>query len=260
MRTFVITGAASGIGKATAELLTSRGDRVIGVDLAGADIDADLASEGGRASLLDRVTALADGRGVDAVIAVAGVAMASSLTVRVNYFGAVETMTGLRSLLEYSATPRGVVVASFSAVQDCDPELLGMLRAGDENAAVRRADELAASGRGHLNYPSSKRAIVEWVREASITNEWAGAGIPLNAVGPGIILTPMTAALLETEQGREQLNAVVPMRLHGPAEPVVIARTLAWVAGVENTHMTGQVLFVDGGAEATIRGARVFGD
>ncbi|MBW8752524.1 MAG: reductase, partial [Propionibacteriales bacterium] len=47
MRTYVVSGAASGIGAATAALLTSGGDRVIGVDLHGADVQADLATADG---------------------------------------------------------------------------------------------------------------------------------------------------------------------------------------------------------------------
>lgn len=84
-------------------------------------------------------------------------------------------------------------------------------------------------------------------------------GIPLNGVGPGIIVTPMTAPLMETEEGRQGLMQVVPMPLSVPAEPVVIAKALDFLTSVDNTHMAGQVLFVDGGADVVMRGPRVFG-
>lgn len=257
-RTYVVTGAASGIGRATKALLESQGHRVVGIDLRGSDIDSDLSSETGRQVLVSAVTA-ATGGAIDGVIAVAGVSLPTSLTVRVNYFGAVATLEHLQPLLAASAEPRAVVVASFSAVQDNDTELVDLLRAGDEDAAVRRADELAEAGQGDLIYASTKRAIAEWVRAESITSDWAGAGTPLNGVGPGVILTPMTEQLLETPEGRSQLMHAVPMPLHGPAAPEVIADVLAWLASAENTHITGQVLFVDGGADASIRGPRVFG-
>lgn len=84
--------------------------------------------------------------------------------------------------------------------------------------------------------------------------EWAGAGIPLNVVAPGIIATPMTADLIATEQGREALLRMVPMPLNGVAEPVVVARLLAWLGSEENTHLCGQVIYVDGGSDVVLRG------
>lgn len=258
MRTYVVTGSASGIGKATKELLEERGNQVIGIDLANADLELDLSTAEGRDSLYDAVFA-ASGGSIDAIIAVAGVARFDALTVKVNHFGAVATLETLRPLLNGSDAPRAVVVSSFSSLQDNDPQLVGLLHAGDEAAAVARADELAEQQLGHLIYASTKRAISEWVRTQSITPEWAGAGIPLNAVGPGVIITPMTAPLMETQEGRDQLAQIVPMPLNGPAEPIVIARMLAWLASDENTHMAGQTVYVDGGADVAIRGAHVFG-
>ena len=58
-RTYVVTGAASGIGAATADLLKSRGNTVIGVDIRDTDIIADLTTEEGRGGLADAVAELA---------------------------------------------------------------------------------------------------------------------------------------------------------------------------------------------------------
>ncbi|WP_167051742.1 SDR family oxidoreductase [Salinibacterium sp. ZJ77] len=258
MRTYVVTGSASGIGKATKELLEERGNQVIGIDLANADLELDLSTAEERDSLYDAVAA-ASGGSIDAIIAVAGVARFDALTVKVNHFGAVATLEKLRPLLNGADAPRAVVVSSFSSLQDNDPQLVELLHSGDEAAAVARADELAEQQLGHLIYASTKRSISEWVRTQSITPEWAGAGIPLNAVGPGVIITPMTAPLMQTQEGRDQLAQIVPMPLNGPAEPIVIARMLAWLASDENTHMAGQTVYVDGGADVAIRGAHVFG-
>jgi hypothetical protein len=61
-------------------------------------------------------------------------------------------------------------------------------------------------------------------------------------------------APLDDEASREQLLAQWPMPLNGVAEPVVLARVLAWLASVENTHLCGQVVFADGGVDVLRRG------
>ncbi|MFD5318064.1 SDR family oxidoreductase [Streptomyces sp. NPDC127098] len=257
-RTHLVTGSASGIGRATRELLESRGDRVIGVDIHDADLVRDLSDPEHRAGLRADVAALAPD-GLDAVHAVAGVNLPGSLTARVNYFGAVATLRELRPLLAGSSAPAAVAVASFATLMPADEPLLAALRAEDEPGAVAAADALADRGQGARVYPTSKRALAEWVRERSVTPEWAGAGIPLNAVAPGVIRTPMTAELLATPERRDALFQQVPSPLNGAAEPAAVAGLLAWLTSAENRHVTGQVIFADSGAEATLRGPGVFG-
>ena len=253
-RTIVVTGAASGIGKATAELLTSRGDKVIGVDLAGSDINVDLTTAAGRSALVEQVTEHSGGT-IDGVLAIAGLAAPIPATVAVNFFGMVATLEGLRGLLAGSDAPRAAGVASMASLHPVDDELVAALTAGDEAAALARAEVLAADpATGYLIYASTKKAFAQWVRRNAVTDAWAGANIPLNAIAPGVIVTPMTAPLLETEEGREQIRAGVPMPLNGFAEAIVPARLLAWLVSEENSHLAGQVVFVDGGSDAVIRG------
>lgn len=169
-RTYVVTGAASGIGRATKDLLESRGEKAIGVDLHDADIEADLSTAEGRNELLPKVTELSGGS-IDAVIAVAGVSAPANVTIKVNYFGAVATLENLRPLLAESEAPRAALVTSFSALQENDPELVDLMVSGDEAAAVARADALVAQDKGTLLYASSKRAIAEWIRSTSVSDE-----------------------------------------------------------------------------------------
>ena len=93
-----------------------------------------------------------------------------------------------------------------------------------------------------------------WIRRESVTADWAGAGIPLNGVGPGIVVTPMTAELLATDEGRELADTAVPMPLGGHAEPADVAALLGFLVSPANTRITGQVVFVDGGCDAVLRG------
>ncbi len=253
-RTYVVTGAASGIGKATRELLIERGETVIGVDIRDADVTVDLSTPAGRTELVDKVSALSGGK-IDAILAVAGLASPTEKTAAVNYFGTVGTLEGLRPLLLNSPAPRAVAVTSMASLFPPDDALLDALLAGDEPRALARAAALAAGTpeEGSLIYGTTKRALARWIRNHAATADWAGASIPLNGVAPGVVETPMTADLIATPQQRDTLTQMVPMPLNGIFEPRSVAYLLAWLTSEENAHLCGQIVFIDGGSDVTIR-------
>jgi NAD(P)-dependent dehydrogenase (short-subunit alcohol dehydrogenase family) len=246
-RTYVITGSASGIGQATRELLENQGHRVIGVDLAGAEVIADLATPSGRDALVDGVRAHTGGR-LDAVIASAGVGHEEPDTIRVNYFGAVATIEGLRPLLARGTDPRAVLLSSVASLLPVSQAIVDACLAGEEEAAVIAAKEAV----GQV-YASSKAALARWVRRSAVSAEWADAGIPLNAVAPGLIITPMMAPHLAIDEVRAMLDQVLPMPLGGHGRPEQVAELISWLASPQNSMTTGQVIFIDGGTDATIR-------
>lgn len=254
-RTYVVTGAASGIGKATKELLESRGDKVISVDLRNADITVNLATEEGIAQLTSEATRLSGGT-IDGILAIAGLAAPVAATVAVNFYGAVATLESLRPLLLGSSAPRAALVTSMASLFPPDDALLNALLDGDRADAMARATELAGGTpqQANLIYGTSKRALARWVRRNAASAEWAGAGIPLNAAAPGVVLTPMTADLTATEEERTALLAQVPMPLGGFFGPEAVADLLVWLTGESNAHLCGQVIFIDGGSDVVIRG------
>jgi NAD(P)-dependent dehydrogenase (short-subunit alcohol dehydrogenase family) len=247
-RVIVVTGSASGIGAATRAYLEHQGCVVIGVDLQDADIDADLASTEGRQRMVAEVAAHSP-PGIDGIVANAGLHRSDSMSIRVNYFGAVATLEGLRPLLR-PQEPRAVLVASRAVLLPVADDVLEACLGGDEELAVRLADGRAAHDRGLL-YPTSKRAAARWLRRAAPSADWAGSGIPLNAVAPGSVRTAMTAHRSAEEQGR--LLQERPMPLGGQARPEEVAPVIGWFLHPENTKVSGQVLFVDGAGEALMR-------
>jgi NAD(P)-dependent dehydrogenase (short-subunit alcohol dehydrogenase family) len=246
-RTYVITGSASGIGAATQELLQARGHHVIGADLHDADVVADLATEQGRGHLVDEVKRLSGGT-IDAVLAVAGVDIAGPPTIAINYYGAVATLVGLRPLLVGSAEPRAVAVSSITSVHPFDQQLLDAMLDGSEEQALSRAQT------AQYAYATSKRALSRWIRRNAVSDDWAGAGIPLNAIAPGLVRTELLERLFADPATKERIDAGSPMPLGGPYKPVVAAELLAWLTSEENGHMTGQTIFLDGGADVVLRG------
>ena len=257
MRTCVVTGAASGIGAATAALLERNGHRVIGVDLRDATVIADLATAEGRAGMVQDVSELAGGV-VDVVVANAGTIGQGATDLRLNFYGTIATLDGLRPLLARSASPRAVVTASQAVVHEVHDDLVAACLDEDEDAAVATLPAEPSAFDATWIYASTKRALATWVRAHAPTPAWAGSGIALNAVAPGVVRTPMTQPLLDDPVGAELLTAAIPMPLGGVVEPGAIAHVIDFLAAAETTAMTGQVLFVDGGGDCVLRGADIW--
>ena len=248
-RKVVVTGAASGIGKATADLAESQGWQVIRADLKEGDVQADLSNSQGREQFVEGVKAVA-GDSLDAVVACAGLAMAEPVTLKVNYYGMTASIEGLQPLLAEGNHPRAVGIASVASIMSSVPELVEALLDKDEAAALN----VATDDMKEALYGSSKAAFARWVRRNAGQKAWAGSGILLNAVAPAMVLTPMTANLTADQETRAGIEQAMPMPIGRDAEPEEIAELLFWLASPANSMMVGQVVFVDGGTDVTLRG------
>ena len=262
----MVTGSASGIGAATARRLAEAGARIIGCDMRDADVIADLATEAGRAALADGVTRLSGGR-IDAVIANAGGGPAETM-LQLNFFGAVATLERLRPLLAKSDAPRAVAVSSISSMREDTAGLVEACLAMDEEAAVAAAWRAFDAGQLGRNaddgmpdaaqvplalYGAAKAALQRWCRKSAPTPDWAGAGIALNVVALGFYDTPGAAYVLNDPERRAAMGEMTPLRGSFPGRPEAAAALLAWLAGPENTQLTGQILFADGGFECRVK-------
>ena len=178
MRTTVITGSASGIGAATRARLAARGERVIGVDLRDAEVEADLASAEGRSKAIERIGVLC-GERLDGLVTCAGLAglpgRPGHVLTALNYFGTIELLEALRPLLARGTQPAAVAISSNSTTTSplVPRELSDRLLAGDAEGAAALADRLGSLA----CYAPTKLAVAHWVRRHAPTPDWIGAEI-----------------------------------------------------------------------------------
>ncbi|MFC7495331.1 MULTISPECIES: SDR family oxidoreductase [unclassified Nocardioides] len=257
MRTYVVSGAASGIGAATARMLRGQGHRVIGIDRAegeGVDVVADLATREGRAGAVAAVKQAADT--IHGVVPAAGIAgrtgVDSALLVSVNFFGAIALVTGLHEELTRGATDAGagVVLLASNSITGMPgwnaPVAQACLR--DDEATAR---EEAAKVDSVMVYPSSKASLAWWSRREGVKPEWAGAGIRLNSVAPGATETPM----VEEMRADPLLGAAVdsyPTAIGRTGRPEEVAATIGFLLSEGAGNIVGAVIFVDGGTDAML--------
>ena len=247
MSVIALTGSAGGMGRAVRHRLESAGHRLIGVDQRDADVIADLSTASGRAIMVSEVARQCDGA-LDGLVVAAGIQAGDASTiVSVNYFGAIATLTGLRSFLVTGSDPSAVVVSSNSTTtQPRYPiEVAELCLAGDESAACQAAGDDALGA-----YPASKLALARWVRRHAPSADWIGSGIRLNAIAPGFIDTPMTEGTWEFVA---TLGDIHPIPVGRPGRPAEIAGLIDYLLSADAGFFCGSVITIDGGTEAVLR-------
>lgn len=250
MGTAVVTGAASGIGRSVREQLEARGDRVIGVDLSGVEINVDLSKPAGRRKAVDQALSQSDGT-IDRLVVAAGVGghvRDGALVAAVNYFGAVDVLDGLRPALEGRDQAAAVAVCSNSA-QLGDPEhhpIVAKLLEHDEAAAL----EEIGSTPGSMVYGLSKHALSRAVRRRAA--EWGAVGVRLNGIAPGQTQTP----LFEGSAKHPVLGKFVddmPIPLGRRATPEEMAGIIVFLLSEAASYFHGSIVWADGGTDAVLR-------
>lgn len=257
MGTYAVTGSASGMGRAVVERLRAGGHTVIEVDIRDAEIVADLSTPAGRRSAADAVRTACGGR-LDGAVLAAGLGPTPGrdsphLITQVNYFGVVELLEAWRPAL--AATERAKVVVFSSNSTTTIPAIPGRairaLLAGDGEKAVRTL-RLLGRAAPSMAYGASKVAVSRWVRRHAVTRDWAGAGIRLNAIAPGAILTPLLEKQLATPAEAKTIRAF-PVPIGGFGDPGHLADWVVFMLSDSADFLCGSIVFVDGGSDAYFR-------
>ncbi len=250
----VITGGGSGIGRACAERFAAEGASVvigdINAETAAAAVAA-IESKGGTAHAVHLNSASVDdnaamfqtavdkyGR-LDAVVAATGLSHAG-------YVSGTATNRASTNLLDQSLEDwqrvmdvnlNGVMLANQHAAR-------AMIAAGNGGTIVNIAPAAAKVPlRGAADYCVSKAGV--WMLTKAFALEAAEYGIRVNAIGPGFIETPMTAAMRDTEEGSGRMTGMTPMGRLGEASE--IANTALFLSTSESSYITGQIVFPAGG-------------
>ncbi|HUO12440.1 MAG TPA: SDR family NAD(P)-dependent oxidoreductase [Caulobacteraceae bacterium] len=250
-RSTVVTGAGSGIGRATSLIFAREGAAVVCVDrTAEAEttaakirdaggravaVQADAGKEGDVKGYIAR--AVSEFGGLDAVYANAGIGAAPGA------FGPMEQLTpeGWLEVLRVNLIGPFLAIKHASAV---------MKEKGKGSIICTASVAGIRSGAGGVPYSASKAGVINLVQTTA--NELYGTGVRVNAICPGLIETGMTRAVYERarERGTEdRIGQLNPLRRGG--EPEEIAGAALFLASDDSSYVNGQAIVVDGGLSSS---------
>jgi NAD(P)-dependent dehydrogenase (short-subunit alcohol dehydrogenase family) len=241
-RTIVVTGGASGIGERVVHAFAAEGASVVVADkdAVGAErVAAAVTTAGGSASAtgLDVTDPAAVGACMEAAERRHG-----RLDVLVNSAGVREVVPVLELSLEEWNRVLGInITGTFLASQAFARRVLAQ---GGTGAIVNLASTLGVvAAPSRAAYTASKHAVVGLTKEMAM--ELGEQGIRVNAVGPGVIRTPLTERYFQEEAYAQRVRDVHALGRWG--EPDEIARAILFLASDEASFCTGTTLIVDGG-------------
>ena len=242
-KTIIVTGAASGIGRACARRLISENNRVVALDLDRDRLEAELGPETGKMKLVagdvarTETAQAATGRAVEAFGGVDCLAHFAAAHSKLNWEGADED--------EFNRILSTNVTGSFLMAKEAAKV---MIDRGVKGSMVLTASGgvlmggTGENGRGGPAYTTSKGGVLVLVR--TLAKSWGKYGIRVNALSPGVVETAMTSEYSEEAMSGAASRAALG-RVSQPEEQ---AATAIWLLSNEAGFITGENTNVNGGA------------
>jgi NAD(P)-dependent dehydrogenase (short-subunit alcohol dehydrogenase family) len=243
-KTALITGAAGGIGRASALLFATAGAAVVALDRAPEveDTAEEIRAAGGRALALIRdssaekdisgavALALKEYGALDVCFANAGISggLVPFLEETVEHWTQVLSINLIGTFLAAKYAARAMIEQKGGSII-CTASVAGL-----------------RSGAGGMPYSASKAGVISLVQTAA--NQLRGTGVRINAICPGLIETGMTRPIFEQARARGSERKIGQLNpLQRPGNPGEIAQTALFLASDASSYVNGQAIAVDGG-------------
>ena len=238
----LITGSASGIGRAAARLFAAEGARLTLCDrdhLQNKDLAHEIDATGGHAQAIQTDVGEPDDmqNAVNTAVATYG-----GLDVLYNNAGGATGKDGSVTEIELDEFWRTIRVDLFGTVLGCRFAIPHLVQAGGGSIINTTSIRAMIGTEGADAYTSAKGGVVTLTRALAL--QWAQAGIRVNAIAPGVILTDRVRTMLRDD---DPIRVKTPL---GPSEPEDVAPLALYLASDESRKMTGMILPLDGGASA----------
>jgi len=237
----IVTGGGSGLGRATAEALAARGARVAVVDLNPAAAEEAAKAIGGFSVACDVADEASAAAAVAKAEAAHGAARILVNCAGVGIAGRVVGREGPQPLGDFEKVIRVNLIGTFNMIRLAAASM-GKLDPvdGERGVIVSTASIAAFDGQiGQAAYSASKGGVVAMT--LPIARELAQTGIRVNAIAPGIFMTPMLFGLPQAAQDSLGASVPFPARLGQPSEFAALAVHL-----VENAYINGETIRIDG--------------
>ena len=238
----LITGSASGIGRATARLFAAEGAQLTLCDrdhLQNEQLAREIDGTGGQVQAIQTDVGEPDDmeNAINAAVATYG-----GLDVLYNNAGGATAKDGAITEIELDEFWRTIRVDLFGTVLGCRFAIPHLVQAGGGSIINTTSIRAMIGTEGADAYTSAKGGVVTLTRALAL--QWAQAGIRVNAIAPGVILTDRVRAMLRDD---DPVRVKTPL---GPSEPDDVAPLALYLASDESRQMTGMILPLDGGASA----------